>query len=95
MVEIHEKWFQRLECIEVHWTLSLLPRGLATPGSGVGLKFGVGFGWVKIDLMCRWVFFFFFFSVLFVIPRSGTIVTMKSLVFLFSFCCEEEEIIFN
>ena len=42
-------------------SLSLLPRGLATPGSGVGLKFGVGFGWVKIDLMCRWFFFSFFF----------------------------------
>ena len=27
---------------------------------GLGLKFGVGFGWVNIDLMCCWGLFFCF-----------------------------------
>ena len=61
VVEIHEKWFQRLECIELHWTFSLSSLADQRHGDRVlGLKFGVRFGWVNMDLMCYWGLFFLF-----------------------------------
>ena len=75
VVEIHEKWFQRLECIELHWTFSLSPP--------LQISDTVIWCWVwslvsdLVGLIWIWCAVGVFFSVLVVIHRSGTIVTYK------------------